>query len=178
MSLSSVRFSVIQWTDIHDLDSMFVKSKLVANDGQTDFGITSKFGFRSVRSASVALVPVRSGRATRYRFGVPTTLHGKVYPSGQLIDRLAVSVVANPVTGYFFRVHWLGVDGALIGSILSSPWDTASGTYVSHEIGGYRSGDLLALISEENMATCPNLHLFLDEDPEEVPLRQEAGYVV
>lgn len=178
MTLANVRFSVIQWTDLHDLQSRFVKTRMVVNNGRAEFAVASRFGFQSSGAASVALVPVRGGRTTRYRFGVATTLHGVAYPSGQLIDRLAVSVVANPVSGYFFRVHWLGVDGAMIGSVLSSPWDPSAGTYVSNEVGGYRSGDLLALMSEDDLETCPNLHLFLEEYPEDTPVRQEAGYAL
>ncbi len=174
MSVSGVRFSVIQWTDVHDLVSSFAQSRLKVHNGKEEFVVSSVFGFRSNRSVSVALVPVRGGRTIRYRLGVPTALHARTYAAGQVVDRLAASVVANPETGYFYRVHWLGVDGLLIGSVLSSPWDAATGCFVSNDVGGYRSGDFLALVSEDDLASCANLHLLFDERAQSYAVQEEA----
>lgn len=174
MTVSGVRFSVIQWTDIHDLVSSFAQSKMTVHNGKDEFAVSSVFGFRSMRSVSIALVPVRGGRTMRYRLGVPTQIQGKTYPAGTIVDRLAASVVANPESGYFYRVHWLGIEGRLFGSVLSSPWDAATGCFVSNEVGGYRTGDFLALVSEDDLASCANLHLLFDERAEAYAVEEEV----
>lgn len=150
MTIEGTGLSLIQRIDIHDMKSLFTLSRVTLSLNTGPVILQSRFAFVSMSAVSMIYTPLVSRSKVDFRLASSLTINSEFHARGSRIESLAASFAINSRTRALFQINWIKINNEMAGALLSSPYDAETGNFVSYAADGYKFGDTLAVISQED----------------------------